>query len=229
MEGPHKKSCCFHLFLLDCNDFSSPSAFGGVCERGGTYNDFFGQEVVDWRRYFLNCGRENFETTHGEIFSFLRERERGGQNFPRKTCTLFFIRFALFGALLFFIAIWDFHFTAWHFKAFPLSSPVRFDVGSEFFFFFLIFRKLCRGVAAPAASQHRNNQTIASRWKTVGGNRRKISALNQMQIERSPSGFSLLEIFNFPLASLPAPVCLLPEKQTGIDFLSPRVFPHLHH
>lgn len=145
-KGPIKKSCCFHLFLLDCNDFSSPSAFGGVCERGGTYNDFFGQEVVDWRRYFLNCGRENFETTHGEIFSFLRERERGGQNFPRKTCTLFFIRFALFGALLFFIAIWDFHFTAWHFKAFPLSSPVRFDVGSEFFFFFW-FSGSCVGVS----------------------------------------------------------------------------------
>lgn len=70
-----------------------------MCERGGTYNDFFGQEVVDWRRYFLNCGRENFETTHGEIFSFLRER--GGGKIFREKLALFFIRFALFGALLF--------------------------------------------------------------------------------------------------------------------------------
>lgn len=164
----------------------------------------------------------------GKSFPFYAREREGGKIF-REKLALFFLFALHFLEHFFSIAIWDFHFTAGHFKAFPLSSPVRFDVGSEFFFFFFIFRKLCRGVAAPAASQHRNNQTIASRWKTVGGNRRKISALNQMQIERSPSGFSLLEIFNFPLASLPAPVCLLPEKQTGIDFLSPRVFPHLHH
>lgn len=72
----------------------------------------------------------------GKSFPFYAREREGGKIFREKLALFFFIRFALFGALLFFIAIWDFHFTAWHFKAFPLSSPVRFDVGSEFFFFF---------------------------------------------------------------------------------------------
>lgn len=162
----------------------------------------------------------------GKSFPFYA-RERGGQNFPRKTCTLFFYSLCTFWSTSFLLRFGIFTSLRGTLKLF--LSRVLFGLTWVRSFYFLIFRKLCRGVAAPAASQHRNNQTIASRWKTVGGNRRKISALNQMQIERSPSGFSLLEIFNFPLASLPAPVCLLPEKQTGIDFLSPRVFPHHHH
>lgn len=104
-----------------------------------------------------------------------------------------------------------------HFTACCLSFSVLAGVGSF------------PDVVAPAAAHTRNNNNRRRPVENVGKSENISAALNQMQIELVGAG-ALLEIFNFPRArslvrSFPPifPLCL-PEKQTGIDFLSPRVF-----
>lgn len=116
------------------------------------------------------------------------------------------------------------------------SFTFRRDFLGEFSLHCVLFKLFCSGgvgsfpeVFAPAAAHTRNNNNRRRPVENVGKSENISAALNQMQIELVGAG-ALLEIFNFPRArslarSFPPifPLCL-PEKQTGIDFLSPRVF-----